>query len=239
MPPPPELPWRPRAGGQPNDVPKPPWRALRGALPYIPNVRYVSAPPVPKALDHDDRRRELALACTPLFARSGYAALNMRQIALELGVSTGVLYHYFPGKAALFEAVAHAAVETDVDRGTALLLAAAATPPERLALLLAAMEHDMPRFVTHYRVLVEYSGQLDSEQQVGAWTTTLIRLRTRYARAIGEVLELGDEAERDLVLLTVCGMILRAMCGDTTTDKHRVAAMLGRALGWDTKGHRT
>jgi AcrR family transcriptional regulator len=192
-----------------------------------------------KALDHDERRRELALACTPLFARSGYAALNMRQIATELGVSTGVLYHYFPGKAALFEAVAHAAVEADVDRGTSVLRAAASTPAARMNLLLAAMEHDMPRFVTHYRVLVEYSGQLDTEEQVEAWTQTLIRLRTRYARAIGEVLELGDEADCDLVLLTVCGMILRAMCGDTTTDRHRVATILGRALGWDTKGRTT
>lgn len=193
---------------------------------------------MPKALDHDLRRHELALACTPLFARSGYAALNMREIASELGVSTGVLYHYFPGKAALFEAVAQAAVETDIDRGTAVLLATAPTPPERLALLLAAMEHDMPRYVTHYRVLVEYSSQLEGTAATTAWTTTLIRLRTRYARAIGEILELGDEAARDLVLLATCGMILRAMCGDTTTDRHRVATMLGRALGWEPKGRR-
>jgi AcrR family transcriptional regulator len=191
---------------------------------------------VARALDHDLKRRELALACVQLFAKSGYAAQNMRQIASELGVSTGVLYHYFPGKAALFEAVAHATVDTDVDRGTSLLLAAASTPRERLSLLLAAMEHDMPRYVTHYRVLVEYSSQLDTEEQVAAWTTTLAELRTRYARAIGEILGLGDEADRDLVLLTTCGMILRAMCGDTTTDRHRVATSLARALGWTTNG---
>lgn len=70
--------------------------------------------PVPKALDHDERRRELALACIRLFARSGYASLNMRQIAIELGVSTGVLYHYFSGKAALFETVAQVTVDQDV-----------------------------------------------------------------------------------------------------------------------------
>lgn len=193
---------------------------------------------MPKALDHDLKRRELALACAPLFARSGYAAQNMRQIAAQLGVSTGVLYHYFTGKAALFEAVAHATVETDVERGTAVLVASAATPPERLALLLAAMEHDMPRFVTHYRVLVEYSGQLDTEEDAAKWQTTLAQLRTRYARAIGEILGLGDEADRDIVLLAMCGMILRAMCGDTTTDRHRVAATLGRALGWNEKGRK-
>lgn len=192
-----------------------------------------------KALDHDERRRELALACAPLFARCGYAALNMRQIAAELGVSTGVLYHYFSGKAALFETVALATVETDVGIGTQMLRTAAPTPSERLGLLLAAMEQEMPRFVMHYRVLVEYSGQLDTEQDVALWTTTLVRLRTRYARAIGEVLDLAAEADRDLVLLTLCGMILRAMCGDPTTDRQRVAATLARALGWSPKGPRT
>jgi hypothetical protein len=36
----------------------------------------------------------------------------------------------------------------------------------------------------------------------------------------------------------MCGMILRAMCGDTTTDRHRVATTLGRALGWNEKGRK-
>lgn len=187
---------------------------------------------MPKALDHDERRRELAVACTRMFAKSGYAALNMRQIALELGVSTGVLYHYFTGKAALFEAVAQATVEQDVGVGTSLLIAAAPTPAMRLQLLLAGIDRDMPRFVTHYRVLVEYASQLDTEAAASAWTQTLMRLRTRYAQALGEILELPDEASRDLVLLTVCGLILRSMCGDPTTDLARVSTMLGRAFGW-------
>lgn len=190
--------------------------------------------PVPKALDHDERRRELALACIRLFARSGYASLNMRQIAIELGVSTGVLYHYFSGKAALFETVAQVTVDQDVSVGTKILLAAAPTPAARLQLLLIGLDRDMPRFVTHYRVLVEYASQHDTEADVTEWSHTLMALRTRYAEAIGEILELPDEASRDLVLLTMCGLILRSMCGDPTTDLARVATMLSRALGWTT-----
>lgn len=186
-----------------------------------------------RALDHDDRRRELALSCAPLFARSGYAALNMRGIAAELGVSTGVVYHYFPSKAAVFEAVARITVETDVEAGTRLLVAATTIPRERLALMLHFMEKRMPDFVMHYRVLVEYSTQLDDEGQVEAWTKTLAGLRERYARAIGEILELGDTGARDHVLLAMCGLILRAMCGDATTDLQRVAQTLGRVIGWD------
>ncbi len=58
---------------------------------------------MPKIVDHDLYRKELLSKCFTLFAQKGYAALTMRQIAQDLGVSTGTLYHYFPSKEALFE----------------------------------------------------------------------------------------------------------------------------------------
>jgi hypothetical protein len=91
----------------------------------------------------------------------------------------------------------------------------------------------MPVFAMHYRVLVEFSSQLDDEAAVEAWTRTLASLRERYARALGEILGVTDEGQRDHVLLTLCGLILRAMCGDPTTDLQRVARSLGRSLGWN------
>lgn len=186
-----------------------------------------------RALDHDEQRRSLALRCAPLFARAGYAAINMRQIASELSVSTGVLYHYFPSKAALFEAVAHTTVETDVDVGTRLLMSASSEPRARLELLLRTLQQRVPLFATHYRVLVEYAGQIDDDATAAAWTATVAALRERYARALGEILGTGNEGLRDHVLLVLCGLILRAMCGDPTTDIDRVAATLATTLGWN------
>ncbi|PSR17900.1 TetR/AcrR family transcriptional regulator [filamentous cyanobacterium CCP3] len=58
---------------------------------------------MPKIVDHDQYRKELLDQCVDLFAEKGYVALTMRQIAQELGVSTGTLYHYFPSKEGLFE----------------------------------------------------------------------------------------------------------------------------------------
>ncbi len=157
----------------------------------------------------------------------------MRTIASELGVSTGVLYHYFPSKAALFETVVRVSVETDVESGTRLLLQAARTPRERLSLLLHFMDREMPRFVAHYRVLVEFTSQLDSDDEMREWAGVVKGLRARYSRAMGEVLELPREDQRDLVLLTTCGLILRAMIGDRTTNLDDAAKMLGRTLGWE------
>ncbi|MUL35751.1 TetR/AcrR family transcriptional regulator [Gloeocapsopsis dulcis] len=57
---------------------------------------------MPKIVDHDQYRKELLTKCFDLFANKGYASVTMRQIAQEIGVSTGTLYHYFPSKQALF-----------------------------------------------------------------------------------------------------------------------------------------
>ncbi|WP_092647575.1 TetR/AcrR family transcriptional regulator [Jannaschia faecimaris] len=40
-------------------------------------------------------------AAERLFARHGYAAVSMRQIAAEVGIGAGALYHYTPDKQAL------------------------------------------------------------------------------------------------------------------------------------------
>jgi len=45
--------------------------------------------------------RELRVAATRLFAKYGYAAVSMRQIATEVGVQAGALYLYTPDKQTL------------------------------------------------------------------------------------------------------------------------------------------
>jgi AcrR family transcriptional regulator len=50
-------------------------------------------------------RAALVLAGRSLFGRFGYAAASVEDLAREAGVTTGALYHHFPTKAALFEAV--------------------------------------------------------------------------------------------------------------------------------------
>ena len=57
---------------------------------------------MPKIVDRERYRKELLQKCFDLFAQRGYGSLTMRQIAKNLGVSTGTLYHYFPSKQEIF-----------------------------------------------------------------------------------------------------------------------------------------
>lgn len=68
---------------------------------------------MPKVVDHDQYRDELLHKYFELFARRGYLDVTMREIAQELGVSTGTLYHYFPTKKALLEELFHLASRRD------------------------------------------------------------------------------------------------------------------------------
>lgn len=69
---------------------------------------------MPKHVDHDAYRKDLARRAVPAFASKGYAALGVRELADELGISKSAFYHYFPTKAALYAAVCAYVIEADI-----------------------------------------------------------------------------------------------------------------------------
>ncbi|MFI6100192.1 TetR/AcrR family transcriptional regulator [Lentzea sp. NPDC051213] len=56
---------------------------------------------MPKVVDHDERRRELAEAMWRIVQRDGIEHATVRAIAAESGWSSGSLRHYFPTQDAL------------------------------------------------------------------------------------------------------------------------------------------
>jgi AcrR family transcriptional regulator len=56
---------------------------------------------VPKLVDHDTRRQELARATWAVVHRDGIAGATVRAVAAEAGWSAGALRYYFPSQAEL------------------------------------------------------------------------------------------------------------------------------------------
>lgn len=80
----------------------------------------------------DERRQSLIEACARVLAREGAGGASVRTIAVEAGVSPGLVGHYFDGVEALVEATyAHVAGQV----GAALEAAMAAAAPEPRARL--------------------------------------------------------------------------------------------------------
>jgi AcrR family transcriptional regulator len=76
----------------------------------------------------EERRREILAGATRAFARGGYDATNMDQIAHECGLAKGHIYHYFRSKEEIFTQIRIDAVSRLIERLAAIAPAAQGDP---------------------------------------------------------------------------------------------------------------
>ena len=91
---------------------------------------------MPKIVDHEQRRDELAAAVWRLASREGLDAVTIRRVAAEAGWSTGALHHYFADKEELL-LFAFQTVADRVGRRVEAAREASADPLELARALLA------------------------------------------------------------------------------------------------------
>jgi AcrR family transcriptional regulator len=113
---------------------------------------------MPKIVDHDVYRDELAMKCFDLFARKGYTVVTMREIAWELKVSTGTLYHYFPNKMAILEKVFYLTAERDIADGVSRI-EKFITPADRLKVFLEWVADNELHFADVLLITIDYLRQ--------------------------------------------------------------------------------
>jgi AcrR family transcriptional regulator len=95
---------------------------------------------MPKIVDHDARRAELAAAVWRLASREGLDAVTMRRVAAEAGWSTGALAHYFDDK----EELLLFAFETVADRVGRSIVKAAERARDPLELVRTQLVEGLP-----------------------------------------------------------------------------------------------
>ena len=88
----------------------------------------MSKQPAFRRAEPDARRLSLIEACARVLARDGVGGASVRAIAVEAGVSSGLVGHYFSGIEALVAAT-YAHVGDQVDRATEQAIAAAGPDP--------------------------------------------------------------------------------------------------------------
>ena len=65
-----------------------------------------------RASDFEEKRQAILSCAASVFASEGMEKASMSQIASRAGISKSLLYHYYPGKDALIEAIVIAHLET-------------------------------------------------------------------------------------------------------------------------------
>jgi AcrR family transcriptional regulator len=164
--------------------------------------------------DHDARRRAVSEAVWRVLADRGFGQLTLRAVAAEMGVSTGLLTHYFPTKRALVQ-YAHGVAE---ERTSTRVLRAA--PEQGLPALRSALLDVLaltPEAVARNRVWVSFWDAAIGDPELAATETA------RYERWRGKLRPHVETAVRlghitgpvDDVVVTVAafahGLVVQAL----------------------------
>lgn len=80
---------------------------------------------MPKVVDEDERKNEIAIAAASVFAENGFRETSVQAIAEQAGMSKGNLYHFFDSKEDIldrifvrFESQLHEAIDRGIARNT-------------------------------------------------------------------------------------------------------------------------
>ena len=182
---------------------------------------------MPKVVDHEARREELAAALWRVVVRDGIEAASIRRVAAEAGWSTGSLRHYFDSQTALLDF----AMQLAVERVTARVGAVTGEGPPRAvaeALLHEVLPLDAERraeaqiwLAFTARSLVD-PGLRELRERAHTGLRDLCRVAAQFAGAP------PDDAERLHAL--VDGLALHAVLDPATTTPARIVELLARQL---------
>jgi TetR/AcrR family transcriptional regulator, transcriptional repressor of bet genes len=122
---------------------------------------------MPKAVDHDQRREQIAQAACTVVAKHGFEQATVVRIARAAGFTTGMLPHYFASK----QEIILAALRLSLLRMEARLRDAGAQGPDLLAVLTEALPVDESRF-TECAFWTAFWGQVSTDaeaRRLNAW----------------------------------------------------------------------
>jgi AcrR family transcriptional regulator len=183
-----------------------------------------------RRLPRSQRREQIVSAATRAFARAGFAATNLDDIAAEAGVSRAILYRHFDSKTDLYQAVLESAcgrlvTATGADEFTEAsiggLLRVAADDPAGFRLLFhhAAREPEFRQAMDQFqadmtRVAHKHLAASISDPAWAAWAAQLVP--TVAIAAVTAWLDAGQPdpgAAADRILEAVHGVITAAQHG--------------------------
>src|SRR6202161_2305877 len=123
---------------------------------------------MPKIVDHDQRRDEIAPVACRVVAEYGFDQATVVRIAREAGYTTGMVAHYFDTKQDIIIAALRLILQRIESR---LTRPAAGSPPDLLSLLTAAVPIDPLRY-TECAFWAAFWGQVLTDKRlrrINAW----------------------------------------------------------------------
>jgi len=157
---------------------------------------------------HEQKRRQILGAALRCFIRDGFRGASTTDICAEAGISPGHLYHYFPSKVAIIEAM----IDMGLARAAAHFEKILATP-DVIEALLADIEDSSLRFrpaqILNLDGLAEAARNPEFAKVIERHTTAVRRMWSdflRQAQSQGRVdPELDPEATANILIALIDG----------------------------------
>lgn len=185
---------------------------------------------MPKIVDGDLRRQELAAAAARLIARGGLEAATMRDIATEAGLTTGSVTHYFADKRELLlftlaESLQHR-------RGRRGAVASAGAQAALRSALEGALPIDADRH-RHWMVTIAFCALAAGDEEMArvqrlAYREFRNNVTTQLRRCGVASAVARHEAER--LIAVVDGVAVQAIFDPVSWPARRQRALLEEAL---------
>ena len=192
---------------------------------------------MPKIVDHEARRAELAAAVWRLASREGLDAVTIRRVAAEAGWSTGALAHYFDDK----EELLLFAFETVADRVGRRIVKAAERARDPLGLVRTQLVEGLPidpERRAEVRVWFAFLGLAQTRQRLAKAGRDAYRLwRERVAKTLAaaqrhDLLDDSIDVEREAAALIalVDGIAIQATFDPRSVSAERQLEILDDRL---------
>src|SRR5450432_680443 len=162
---------RPSAASSPaSSRPRPVRRCPKrpAASPASRFARTHAGGPMPKIVDHEQRRNEIALVACRVVAQHGFDQATIVRIAREAGYTTGMVAHYFDTKQDIVTAALRLILRRIEER---LTPSGAGEQPELLVLLTEALPVDETRYI-ECAFWIAFWGQVPADRRlkrINAW----------------------------------------------------------------------
>ncbi|GLY92450.1 TetR/AcrR family transcriptional regulator [Actinoallomurus iriomotensis] len=184
---------------------------------------------MPRRVDHDERRRQIAEAVLRIAAGHGLEAVSMREVAAEAGVSIGRVQHYFASKNQMLVFAAGHLREHLEQRIRRSIAAAghARTPLRSLRAILVALlpldQDGRKDALAGVAVLIRALGEPELAERYRSGRSAIVAAVVDLLRSASDAGELrgglDPELEANILLALVGGLASDLLLGHHTPER--------------------
>ncbi|WP_221075143.1 TetR/AcrR family transcriptional regulator [Agarivorans aestuarii] len=171
---------------------------------------------MPKLINHDEKRKEIALKATEIFLEYGYKNIGMRQLCEQLGMSKSAVYHYYKSKDQLFIAATQAIVSVDASALIDQPLATKATIDQKIENFIVILRQMAPRFFKEMQLVSDYI-EVIGEDKVASDPCMLLANK-KYLELLSTYVSADDKASLYTLLLGLLNH--QIMLGEALEDSY-------------------